>query len=173
MSDLVPLTSFDANQPDPASDSVPGESYLFSKRLDRRLDNLKRTSNQCRGNTSHQWKHLSFRSPHEVAIAETLDALGVMFFPNTAVRLTIGDCRVTKEVDFLICKDGRWGILEVDGQQHLETVEEDRTRDDAFNDHGVWFIRRYAASICKEKPVFVAKDFVRRLDAFYSHFRGN
>jgi hypothetical protein len=128
------------------------------------LDNP--TINQGRGAVI-KWKYLSFRSEHEVVIASSFDALGVMFFPNAAVRLTENGKRVTKEVDFLVCKNGRWGILEVDGSQHRESRAEDMMRDDAFTDAGVWFIRRYPASVCIQKSEWVVQDFISRLDAYY------
>lgn len=131
---------------------------------------IKSTTNQGRG-AEIKWKHLSFRSDHEVAIAAELDTTGVMFFPNAAVRLTEHGKRVTKEVDFLVCKDGHWGILEVDGCQHRESRAEDMMRDDIFTDAGVWFIRRYPATICKQKPVWVAQDFISRLEAYYSRLK--
>jgi hypothetical protein len=127
-------------------------------------------TNQGRG-AEIKWKHLSFRSNHEVAIASQLDTIGVMFFPNAAVRLTENGKRVTKEVDFLVCRDGHWGILEVDGFQHRESRAEDMMRDDAFTDAGVWFIRRYPAATCSSKPEWVAQDFITRLDTYYSRLK--
>lgn len=118
-----------------------------------------------------KWMHLFFRSDHEVAIASELEKLGVMFFPNAAVRLTENGIRITREVDFLVCKDGHWGILEVDGSQHRDSRAEDMMRDDAFTDAGVWFIRRYPAAICKQRPERVTQDFVRRLDEYYSRLK--
>ncbi len=131
---------------------------------------VKRQTNQGRG-AEIKWKHLSFRSEHEVAIASELDTIGVMFLPNAAVRITENGDRVTKEVDFLVCKNGRWGILEVDGAQHRESRAEDMMRDDAFTDAGVWFIRRYPAAMCIEKPTWVAQDFITRLDTYYSRLK--
>ena len=62
------------------------------------------------------WNNLHFRSKSELRIAEALDRAGVLFFPNCRLRLTTPDGRRNREADFLVCKGGQWGILEVDGE---------------------------------------------------------
>jgi hypothetical protein len=61
------------------------------------------------------WNNLHFRSATEVRVAQALDRAGVLFLPNCKARLGRGSNRQNREADFLICHEGRWGILEVDG----------------------------------------------------------
>src|SRR2546425_6880849 len=60
------------------------------------------------------WQNLRFRSESEKRIAEALDRVGVLFIPNCLARLTTAEGRKNKEPDFVVCHQGRWGILEVD-----------------------------------------------------------
>ncbi len=69
------------------------------------------------------WGLLRFRSESEVRIARALDAAGVLLLPNCLARVEVGqDKRATREADFLVCHNGKWGILEVDGPFHLGAV---------------------------------------------------
>ena len=68
--------------------------------------------------TIHTWENLRFRSKTEIKIAEALDRTGVLFVPNSLARLTTPKGRENKEADFLICYNGKWGVLEVDGPFH-------------------------------------------------------
>ena len=60
--------------------------------------------------------NLRFRSRSEVQIATALDRAGVLFLPNCIARLGTLDNRQNREADFLVCYNGKWGILEVDGE---------------------------------------------------------
>lgn len=62
------------------------------------------------------WNNLRFRSQSEVKIAQALDRAGVLFIPNCKARLGLAGNRQNREADFLMCYDGKWGILEVDGE---------------------------------------------------------
>ncbi|HYW18836.1 MAG TPA: pentapeptide repeat-containing protein [Nodularia sp. (in: cyanobacteria)] len=68
--------------------------------------------------TIHTWENLRFRSKTEIKIAEALDRTGVLFVPNSLARLNTAKGRENKEADFLICYNGKWGVLEVDGPFH-------------------------------------------------------
>ena len=61
------------------------------------------------------WRGLRFRSQSEIRIAEALERADVMFLPNCRARVITSEGRANREADFLVCSDGRWGILEVDG----------------------------------------------------------
>jgi hypothetical protein len=65
-----------------------------------------------------EWQNLSFSSVSEVKIAQALDRVGVLFFPNCRGRLTTTQGRRNRECDFLVCYEGIWGILEVDGEPY-------------------------------------------------------
>lgn len=62
------------------------------------------------------WNNLRFRSESEVRIAQALDRAGVLFLPNCKARLGSPEGRRNRESDFMICYEGKWGILEMDGE---------------------------------------------------------
>jgi hypothetical protein len=108
------------------------------------------------------WNNLRFRSVTEVKIAEALDRAGVMFFPLCKGRVTKGKFRVNREPDFLVCYQGKWGILEVDGEPWhppSRTVE-DHERDRLFREHGVKIVEHFDAKQCYNVPDLVVKRFL-------------
>lgn len=118
-----------------------------------------------RGPTAISWMNLNFRSKSEMRIAQALDREGVLFLPNSAVRLTSPEGRRNREPDFLICADGKWGILEVDGEPFhtpSRTVH-DHERDRLFRAHGVKVVEHYDSSECFERPENVVSNFLKLL----------
>lgn len=109
------------------------------------------------------WEHLRFRSKTEVRIAQALDRLGVLYFPNCRGRLGAGDARLTREPDFLVCSNGNWGILEVDGEPFHLDPDRDAARDALFRSAGVAVIEHYNARECYERPDEVVSSFLTRL----------
>lgn len=107
------------------------------------------------------WKNLRFRSEDEVKIAQALERAGVLFFPNCKGRLTTSENRQNREPDFLVCHQGNWGILEVDGSQH--DAEKDAERDSFFKVHGISIIERYTAKQCREHADNVVQEFLKIL----------
>ncbi|MDY7006480.1 MAG: pentapeptide repeat-containing protein [Cyanobacteriota bacterium] len=98
------------------------------------------------------WQYLSFRSQSEVKIAEELDKRNLLFFPNSAARLTTKKGRENKEPDFLICyktiKGFKWAILEVDGFYHTpEKRVEEQERERDFERNGVISVISYQLSV--------------------------
>ena len=87
------------------------------------------------------WNNLNFRSESEVRIAQALDKLNILFFPNCKGRLGVASARENREADFLVCYKGEWGILEVDGEPFhppSRTVA-DHTRDRLFHHRTLFF----------------------------------
>jgi hypothetical protein len=111
-----------------------------------------------------QWQGLSFRSKTEVRIAEALDDRRVLFLANCRARLGL-DTRVNREADFLVCWEGRWGILEVDGEAwHPATrTTDDHTRDRLFKAYGIRVIEHFDAAECWENADGVVEQFLRLL----------
>jgi hypothetical protein len=111
-----------------------------------------------------EWQNLHFRSVSEVKIAQALDRFGVLFFPNCLGRLTTTQGRQNLECDFLICYEGIWGILEVDGGSFHppSRAAEDHKRDGFFLDHGVW-VHRFDSNECFNFPDGVVRRFLERL----------
>lgn len=108
------------------------------------------------------WQNLRFRSETERRIAAALEEAGVMFLPNCMARLGPPDNRVNREGDFLICHEGKWGILEVDGEPYhppSRKAQEDE-RDRLFKLHGVRVVEHFDAKRCFETPILVIKQFL-------------
>jgi hypothetical protein len=129
----------------------------------------KSVNNQATADASRLWNGLRFRSLTEVRIAEALDRAGVLFFPLCRGRLNGETGRVVREPDFLVCKDGKWGILEVDGEPYhppSRTVH-DHARDALFQQHGVQFVQHRDSDDCYMTPDKVVAEFLTLLDRYY------
>lgn len=111
------------------------------------------------------WEGLRFRSTSELRIAQALDRAGVLFFPNCKARLGTFGQREVREPDFLICHEGKWGILEVDGKPYhpAERAVHDHARDRLFKNHRIVFIDHYDSDECYKKADKVVKDFLSNL----------
>jgi hypothetical protein len=115
--------------------------------------------------TGLSWKNLRFRSKSEIRVAQALDKAGVLFLPNCLARMTAPDGRKNREADFLICCDGKWGILEVDGEPFhppSRTVQ-DHERDRLFKGHGIQVIEHFDSVECYEHPEVVVQTFLNLL----------
>jgi hypothetical protein len=113
----------------------------------------------------YTWEKLRFRSKEEVEIAEALERAGVLFFPNCKARLNTPEGRDNQEPDFLICHNGKLGILEVDGEPWhppSRTVH-DHERDRLFKVHGIRVVEHYDANRCFEQPDIVVQEFLEIL----------
>ncbi len=125
--------------------------------------------NQAAGNRTlkiRTWMNLNFRSESEVRIAQALDRQNVLFLPNCRARLGALGHRENREADFLICHNGKWGILEVDGELFhppSRTVQ-DHERDRLFRAHGVRIVEHFDAHECFEDPDGVVARFLRILE---------
>lgn len=111
------------------------------------------------------WKNLRFRSQSEVRIAQALDRMDVLFLPNCMARLGSVAGRRNREADFLICYEGKWGILEVDGEPfHPPTrTVKDHERDRLFRSHGILVVEHFDASECYKNPEEVVGTFLKIL----------
>lgn len=106
---------------------------------------------------------LKFRSHSEVRVYEALKKRKVLFFANATALL--GSKSTKREPDFLICQEGKWGILEVMGEHYHPgaTAMRDHDRARLFKDYGLYFIEFYDASKCYNTPEAVVTDFLTRL----------
>ncbi len=109
------------------------------------------------------WKNLIFRSNSEIKIAKTLDHRDIFFIPPGRVRMSAGkDGRQSRELDFVICYAGKWGVLEVDGPYHRAKL--DAERDALLRGHGIQNIQRFPAERCYNDPNAVIDEFIHSLD---------
>ena len=108
------------------------------------------------------WKSLRFRSKSEVRIADALDQANVLFFANCLSRLGLSGERVTREADFLVCEDGKWGVLEVDGEPFHppSRTAQDHARDRLFRDYGIRLVEHFNATECYNAPDQVVARFL-------------
>ncbi len=109
------------------------------------------------------WKNLIFRSNSEIKIAKTLDHRDIFFIPPGRVRMSAGKGeRQSRELDFVICYEGKWGVLEVDGPYHVAKL--DAERDKLLRSHGIRNIQRFPSERCYNDPNSVIDDFIRSLN---------
>ncbi len=115
-------------------------------------------------NAPYTWNNLNFRSKTEIKIAEALDQTGVLFLPNCKARLNTPEGRRNLEADFLVCYEGKWGILEVDGPHHtsLRRVEE-QERERLFRHYRILIIERFDAERCYNQPDRIVQEFLQLL----------
>jgi very-short-patch-repair endonuclease len=130
----------------------------------RQKPNKKRQQNPKPEYRSIAWHGLTLRSHSEVKIAKSLDNKGLMFLADPKIRLHTENHRQTREVDFLIQHQGKWGILEVDGPQHEHSVEADKWRDARFGEQGLLVVR-VPADQCYREPDAVVEMFLYKLAA--------
>jgi hypothetical protein len=111
------------------------------------------------------WSGLRFRSESETRVARELDKAGVMFLPNCKARVSAPEGRKNREPDFLVCYDGKWGILEVDGEPfHPPTrTVQDHERDRLFRAHGIKVVEHFDAGQCYSDPAAVVDRFLKIL----------
>jgi hypothetical protein len=64
----------------------------------------------------YEWNGLYFHSKTELKIAEAFDRAGVPFYLNGWTRIHSAQHIDSKEIDFLVFYQSKWGILEVNGE---------------------------------------------------------
>jgi len=64
----------------------------------------------------YEWNGLYFHSKTELKIAEAFDRAGVLFYLNGWTRIHGAKNIDSKEIDFLVFYESKWGILEVNGE---------------------------------------------------------
>lgn len=107
------------------------------------------------------YKGMIFRSNSEVKIARALDHAGIFYLPPTKARMSHGKDRESREIDFMIFHQGRWGVLEVDGPFHHAGA--DSERDETLRSNGITVIERFSSDECYDNPAGVVRAFLARL----------
>ncbi len=112
------------------------------------------------GRAAITYNELKYASKAEVKIAMELEARKTMFFPlAVAVRAETGNVwQDHREVDFLICDDGVWGILEV--AYHPDRFEQDAEKMAWFKRAGILCIEHRTAERCFNAPGAVVDEFL-------------
>jgi hypothetical protein len=106
------------------------------------------------------YNEMKFASQSEIRVAQELERRQVLFFPlPLAVRHETGELyQDHREVDFLVCCDGGWGILEV--AYHPGRYEQDSEKDHWFKRSGILCIQHYTAERCFRETEKVVDDFL-------------
>lgn len=112
------------------------------------------------GRPLHRWNELRYASASEIRIAQELEKRKVLFFPlAVAVRAETGkNWQDHREVDFLICDNGAWGILEV--AYHPNRYEQDAEKDLWFKKSGILCIQHFTAERCYNESPKVVTEFL-------------
>ena len=106
------------------------------------------------------YNEMKFGSQSEIRIAQELERRGVLFFPlPLAVRRDMGNLyKDHREVDFLVCVEGTWGILEV--SFHPDRFEKDAEKDSWFKASGILCVQHYSAERCYNQSSSVVDEFL-------------
>ncbi len=112
------------------------------------------------------YNEMKFASKSEIRIAQELEEKKVLFFPlPLAVRADTGSLfNDHREVDFLVCQNGNWGILEV--AYHPDRYEKDSEKDIWFKKSGILCIQHYTAENCFNSPKKVVTEFLEILEKY-------
>jgi len=107
---------------------------------------------------------LNFRSKTEAKIFDSLVVKGVLVFPLPVA--VMGKPRVYREPDFLVCYNGKWGILEIHGDKWHppETAAQEHERRRQFMRLGVTVYEIFDAKRCWTHPEQVVEEFLAALD---------
>jgi Pentapeptide repeats (8 copies) len=106
------------------------------------------------------WNGLHFRSPAQVKIAEALDRTGILFIPNSQMRLTTPEGRQNQQANFLIFHQGKLGILEVGDETSPQDNLPDEIRTISLIASGIYICKQYSFAQCNEQPDEVVQEFL-------------
>ena len=91
-----------------------------------------------------------------------MDRAGVLFFSLPKARVVTPSDHMNVEPDFVICQEGRWCILEVDGEPfhpaERSAIKHDRDR--LFRHRGVVYVERFDAKKCYASPDKTIEEFL-------------
>lgn len=112
------------------------------------------------GRPLHVWNELRYASKSEIRVAQEFEKRKVMFFPlAVAVRADTGENWIDhREVDFLVCDNGKFGILEV--AYHPGRYEKDSEKNHWFKHSGILCIENFTAERCYNEAEAVVTEFL-------------
>jgi hypothetical protein len=106
------------------------------------------------------YNEMKFASKSEIRIAQELEARSILFFPLAmGVRAETGSFyKDHREADFLVCDEGKWGILEV--SYHPDRYEKDAEKSAWWKKSGILCVEHYTAERCFNEPRAVVDEFL-------------
>jgi len=141
--------------------SVIKDLIVNSKRLNQGL--ISELVANRDGRQIYEYNGIKFASKSEIRIAQELETRKILFFPlPLAVKAETGNnFQDHREIDFLVCDEGVWGILEV--AYHPDRYEKDAEKDNWFKKSGILCIQHYTAERCYKEPSKVITEFLNIL----------
>jgi hypothetical protein len=103
---------------------------------------------------------LRFRSRTETRVYDALKRRKILFYPNATVVLGSTRENEKKETDFLICDQGRWGVLEVVSKEYHPSPQRDKERAKSLREFGVAVVKFFDADRCYNEPDAVIDEFL-------------
>ena len=146
-------------QSDLYKDKKPDDNIELDEEEIKGEEAVNDSANSSSGNLTHSWNGSQFRSVAEVKIAEALDRAGVLFFPKATARLTTPNGKHNQEPHFLICYQGKLGILAVD----VDDAEPEAATDGILQSQGIHIIQHYEVTECAAEPDRVVLEFLQLL----------
>ncbi len=167
---IILFLIFNSQQLSRSHQIIRNISRTMNKQLPRTASTTSKTNKKRQANPQPEyrsigWHGFTLRSHSEVKIAKSLDYKGVIFLADPKIRLKTETHRQTREVDFLVQYEGKWGILEVDGPHHQQSVAADQWRDARLTEHGLLVVR-FPADQCYRQPDAVVEIFLQKLAAY-------
>ena len=104
-----------------------------------------------------------FRSRTETRVYDALKRRRLLFFPNATVVLGATRENEKKETDFLVCDQGKWGVLEVVSKEYHPSPKRDEERAKTFREFGVGVVAFFDADRCYNEPEAVIEEFLSSL----------
>jgi hypothetical protein len=123
-------------------------------------DNSNSLTHSTSETITNGWKGWQFRSAADANIAQALDRSGVLFFPKATARLTTTEGRQNQDLYFLICYEGKLGILGVNAEDRDEAAQRS---DRILQSQGIRMIQYYNVNECAEEPDRVVLEFLQNL----------
>lgn len=111
----------------------------------------------------YRWKDWEFTSESQVRIAEALDRVEAIFFPNPRGRFTTLKGRQNQEFSFLICHQGKWGILAIEPDASGGYPDNNERINAIFPAGGICTIEYYQHQQCCEQPDKTVEEFLKIL----------
>ena len=121
-------------------------------------DALKPDKKSLAKKDTYYWNGWRFSTAAQVKIAEALDRAGVLFFPNSKGRVTTTAGRENEESDFLVCYQGKLGILQVNLSEANPELDYE-----GVQSQGIRLVRHYEPIQCSEEPEKIVLEFLQLL----------
>ena len=114
-------------------------------------------------NRIYSWNGYKLPSEEHAKIAEALERIGILFIPNPKLRLTTSEGRDSQEFDFMILHQGKWGILQINGDELLSEPVSNEDSHGLLQYHGIRLVYNCDVTRCGGEPDRVVQEFLETL----------